>query len=55
MNNSNILMAVVALIYMGISVSLLREGSDLRHAGMALCYFGYVIGNIGLILANIGG
>lgn len=47
---SNSLIALVAIIYLGVAISFFKE----NNPGMGLCFIGYVIGNIGIIIANIG-
>jgi len=47
---SNLLIAIVALIYAATALSNYMEG----HAGMSIVFLAYGLGNIGLILANKG-
>lgn len=47
---SSWLIGLVAVIYMGVAVSFILKG----QVGWAICFIGYVIGNIGIIMANLG-
>ena len=49
----NGLIALVAVIYTGVAISYFLKG-DTSSIGMGICFIGYVIGNIGLIMANYG-
>jgi len=44
---SSLLIAVVTVIYAGTAVSLWLE----NNKGMALCFLGYCVANVGLILS----
>jgi hypothetical protein len=44
---SDLLLAIVAVIYLGVAVSYLLE----RNHGMALAFVAYAVANIGFIIA----
>jgi hypothetical protein len=45
---SNWLIGFVTLIYLGVTAAEWNAG----NRGMAICYFGYALANVGLILSS---